>query len=114
MVFAALRFYSVMCLGERIVADIRATLFRHILQMDPLFFETTRTGEILSRLTTDTTLVQSVIGAGLSMALRSSFMLTGSLFMLCITSIRLTAYILVVVRWSCCRYFTFGRKVRHL
>ncbi len=113
-VFAALRFYSVMWLGERIVADIRSALFRHILQMDPLFFETTRTGEVLSRLTTDTTLVQSVVGAGISVTLRSSFMLAGSLVMLCMTSLRLTAYILVIVPLVLLPLLYFGRKVRHL
>jgi ATP-binding cassette subfamily B protein len=71
-VFSAIRYYLVMWLGERIVADIRSTLYQHVLKMEPAFFETTRTGEVLSRLTTDTTLVQSVVGAGISVALRST------------------------------------------
>ena len=96
-VFSAARYYLVMWLGERIVADIRITLYRHVLNMDPLFYETTPTGEVLSRLTTDTTLVQSVVGAGLSVTLRSTLLLIGSLFMLAITSAQLTGLILVIV-----------------
>ena len=86
-VFSALRFYLVMWLGERIVADIRSKLYQHLLTMEPAFFEVTRTGEVLSRLTTDTTLVQSVVGAGISVTLRCSFLLIGSLIMLSVTNI---------------------------
>ncbi|MGH8245614.1 MAG: ABC transporter transmembrane domain-containing protein, partial [Gammaproteobacteria bacterium] len=88
--FAAMRYYLVMWIGERVVADIRSAVYRHVIQMSPTFFEVTRTGEVLSRLTTDTTLVQSVVGAGLSIALRSSFMLLGALIMLFFTSAKLT------------------------
>lgn len=113
-VFSAARYYLVMWLGERIVADIRTTLYRHVLNMDPLFYETTPTGEVLSRLTTDTTLVQSVVGAGLSVTLRSTLLLLGSLFMLAITSAQLTGLILVIVPLVLVPIIFFGRRVRRL
>ena len=113
-VFSAFRYYLVMWLGERIVADIRTRLYRHLLNMDPLFYETTPTGEVLSRLTTDTTLVQSVVGAGLSMTLRSLLLLIGSLFMLAITSAKLTGLILVIVPLVLVPILFFGRRVRRL
>ncbi len=113
-VFSAARYYLVMWLGERIVADIRIKLYQHVLTMDPLFYETTPTGEVLSRLTTDTTLVQSVVGAGLSVTLRSSLLLIGSLFLLTITSIQLTSIILVIVPVVLIPIIFFGRRVRRL
>jgi ATP-binding cassette subfamily B protein len=70
-VFGALRFYLVTWLGERVIADLRAAVYRNVIRMDPLFYETTRVGEILSRLTTDTTLVQAIAGVNLSIILRS-------------------------------------------
>lgn len=112
--FSAARYYLVMWLGERIVADIRSTLYRHILKMEPAFFETTRTGEVLSRLTTDTTLVQSVVGAGISVTLRSSLLLTGSLIMLSITNLQLTGLILIIVPLILLPLIIFGRKIRGL
>ncbi len=78
-VFAALRFYLVTWLGERVVADLRAAVYRRVVRMDPLFYETTRVGEVLSRLTTDTTLVQAIAGVNLSIILRSSLSLIGGL-----------------------------------
>ena len=113
-VFSAARYYLVMWLGERIVADIRIALYRHVLNMDPLFYETTPTGEVLSRLTTDTTLVQSVVGAGLSVTLRSTLLMLGSLFMLAMTSAQLTGLILVIVPLVLVPIIFFGRKVRRL
>lgn len=113
-VFSATRFYLVMWLGERIVADIRSKLYRHILTMEPAFFETTRTGEILSRLTTDTTLVQSVVGAGISVTLRCSFLLAGSLLMLSVTNLQLTGLILIIVPLVILPLIIFGRKIRRL
>ncbi|CAA9889414.1 ABC transporter [Candidatus Methylobacter favarea] len=113
-VFAAIRFYLVMWLGERIVADIRSKVYQHVIRMEPQFFEITRTGEVLSRLTTDTTLVQTVVGAGFSVTLRSSIMLLGSLFMLAITSVQLTALILILVPLVILPLLVFGRKVRRL
>ena len=113
-VFSAIRYYLVMWLGERIVADIRSTLYQHVLKMEPAFFETTRTGEVLSRLTTDTTLVQSVVGAGISVALRSTLLLTGSLIMLSITNLELTGLILIIVPLIIMPLIFFGRKIRRL
>lgn len=113
-VFSAARFYLVMWLGERIVADVRSKLYQHILKMEPAFFEVTRTGEILSRLTTDTTLVQSVVGAGISVTLRSSLLLMGSLVMLSITNLELTGLILVIVPLVVLPLIFFGRKIRRL
>ncbi len=113
-VFSAARFYLVMWLGERIVADIRSKLYQHILSMEPVFFETNRTGDILSRLTTDTTLVQSVVGVGVSVTLRSSVLLIGSLVMLSITNIQLTSLILFIVPLMLIPLIIFGRKVRGL
>ena len=84
--FAAIRFYFVTWLGERVVADIRDAVYRKVVRLDPAFFEITRTGEVLSRLTTDTTLVQSIAGSGISIALRSAINLVGALVMLALTS----------------------------
>jgi len=113
-VFSAARFYLVMWLGERIVADIRSKLYQHVLKMELAFFETTRTGEVLSRLTTDTTLVQSVVGAGISVTLRSSFLLIGSLIMLSVTNLQLTGLILIIVPLVLLPLIIFGRKIRKL
>ena len=113
-VFSTLRYYLVMWLGERVVADIRSAVYRHVLTMSPAFFETTPTGEVLSRLTTDTTLVQSVAGAGVSIALRSTLMLIGGLVMLMLTSPYLTGLILVLVLLVVLPLVVFGRRVRRL
>lgn len=112
--FSALRFYFVMWNGERIVADIRSQVYNHIIKMSPTFFEVTRIGEVLSRLTTDTTLVQSVVGAGISIALRSSFTLIGGLIMLFITSAKLTGMILLLIPFLVCTVWLYGKKVRKL
>ncbi len=113
-VFSASRFYLVMSLGEKVIADLRSKVFAHVLGLDPIFFETTRTGEVLSRLTTDTTLVQSVVGSGASIALRSSVMLVGSLVMLAVSSGSLTGLILILVPAVVFPLLYFGRKVRNL
>ena len=113
-VFSAIRYYLVMWLGERIVADIRSKLYQHILKMEPAFFETTRTGEVLSRLTTDTTLVQSVVGAGISVTLRNTLLLIGSLVMLSVTNLELTGLILIIVPLILLPLLFFGRKIRRL
>jgi ATP-binding cassette subfamily B protein len=111
---SSVRFYLVMWLGERIVADIRSAVYHHIIFMDPTFFETTHTGEVQSRITTDTTLVLSVVGAGISITLRMLFMFVGSLFMLIITSPKLTAYIFVLVPFVVFPLLFYGRKIRQL
>jgi ATP-binding cassette subfamily B protein len=112
--FAALRFYLIMWLGERVVADIREAVYRHVIRMDPAFFEVTQTGEVLSRLTTDTTLVQSIAGVGLSITLRSALTLTGALIMLAVTSPALTGLILVLVPLVIVPIILVGRRVRNL
>jgi ATP-binding cassette, subfamily B, bacterial len=113
-IFSASRYYLVMWLGERIIADIRMALYRHILHMDTFFFETTPPGNVLSRLTADTTLVQAGVGSGLSLSLRSGITLIGSLFMLAVTSIELTSLILIVVPVILGPIIFYGRRVRHL
>ena len=112
--FAALRFYLVTWLGERVVADLRAAVYRRVIRMDPTFFEVTKTGEVLSRLTTDTTLVQSISGVGLSISLRSAVNLLGSLIMLGVTSPRLTGMIVVLVPVIIGPLIYVGRRVRRL
>lgn len=112
--FAALRFYLVMWLGERVVADIRSAVYDHVIRMDPAFYEITKTGEVLSRLTTDTTLIQSIAGVGLSITLRSALTLTGGLIMLTITSPALTGLIVVLVPLVLVPILIIGRRVRRL
>ena len=112
--FAALRYYLVTWLGERVVADIRNAVYRRVIHMDPSFFEITRTGEVLSRLTTDTTLVQSISGVGLSMALRSSINLLGGMAMLVLTSPKLAAYILLGIPVVVIPVIMVGRRIRQL
>jgi ATP-binding cassette subfamily B protein len=113
-VFAALRFYIVTWLGERVVADIRDAVYRRIIRMDPTFFEVTRTGEVLSRLTTDTTLVQSIAGVGLSITLRSTINLAGALSLMLITNPKLTAIMLVMMPIVFVPLITLGRRLRRL
>ncbi|MEP7313660.1 MAG: ABC transporter transmembrane domain-containing protein [Pseudomonadota bacterium] len=112
--FAALRFYLVTWLGERVVADIREAVYRNVMRMDMTFFEVTRTGEVLSRLTTDTTLVQSISGVGLSITLRSALNLLGGLVMMGLTSAKLMGIIVVLIPLIMLPLFTVGRKVRKL
>ena len=112
--FSSLRYYTVMWIGERAVADLRAAVYGRVLKMSPAFFETTRSGEILSRLTTDTTLVQSVVGAGLSIALRSAVSLCGGLIMLFVTSSRLSLLLFGLLPLVVLPVWLYGRKVRRL
>ena len=111
---AAVRFYLVTWVGERVIADLRSAVYRRVVHMDPLFFETTRVGEVLSRLTTDTTLVQSISGVNLSIILRSSLSLVLSLVLLAITSARLTGIILVLIPVVVAPLILIGRRVRGL
>ncbi|MEO8223971.1 MAG: ABC transporter transmembrane domain-containing protein, partial [Gammaproteobacteria bacterium] len=113
-IFAAARMYLVNWLGERVVADIRQAVYRRILRLDPTFFEITKTGEVLSRITTDTTLIQSIAGVGLSIALRNIIQLAGSIVMLAITSPRLTGMILLLVPAVVVPLIVIGRRVRGL
>jgi ATP-binding cassette, subfamily B, bacterial len=113
-VFAALRFYLVTWLGERVVADLRQAVYERVIRMDPAFFEVTRTGEVLSRLTADTTLVQSIAGVNLSITLRSIITVAGSLVMLAVTSLKLTAIIVVLIPLLIVPLVILGRRVRKL
>jgi ATP-binding cassette subfamily B protein len=113
-VFASLRYYLVTWLGERVVADIRNAVYARVIHMDPLFFEITRTGEVLSRLTTDTTLVQSISGVGLSIALRSTLSLVGGLVMLVLTSPQMAAYTMVGIVVVVLPVVVVGRFIRKL
>ncbi|MDK2124760.1 ABC transporter transmembrane domain-containing protein [Parachitinimonas caeni] len=110
----AMRFYMVSWLGERVTSDIRKAVYSHVLRMSPQFFETTQTGEVLSRLTTDTTLVQTVVGTSLSMGLRNLFLLVGGVVMLTITSPYLSGYIVATLLLVVVPILLFGRKVRKL
>ena len=111
---AALRYYLVTWLGERVVADLRAAVYSRVVRMDPLFYETTRVGEVLSRLTTDTTLVQAISGVNLSIILRSGLSLIGGLVMLGLTSAKLMGIILVLIPVVVVPLIVIGRRVRGL
>ena len=110
----AVRFYFVTWIGERIVADIRKALYNHILGLSPAFFEITRTGEVLSRLTTDTTLIQTAVGSSVSIALRNILVMIGALTMLFVTSVKLTALVLVALPVVVVPLILMGRSVRNL
>ncbi|RLA02110.1 MAG: ABC transporter ATP-binding protein [Gammaproteobacteria bacterium] len=109
-----IRFYLVSWLGERVSADIRQAVFEHLLTLHPSYFETNRSGEIMSRLTTDTTLLQSIIGSSFSMALRSSLMLIGALIMMLITSVKMTLMVLISVPMVLIPVLVYGKRVRGL
>jgi ATP-binding cassette subfamily B protein len=113
-VATAARFYMVSWLGERVTADIRSAVYRHVVQQSPEFFETTRTGEVLSRLTTDTTLIQAVVGTSISLALRNTLLFVGGLAMLFVTSAKLTSIILGLLVLVVVPIVLFGRRVRKL
>ncbi len=113
-VASATRFYLVSWIGERVTADVRARVFGHVLTLSPSFFEATRTGEVLSRLTADTTLVQTVVGSSASFALRNLVLATGSLVMMAVTSPKLTALCLIGVPLFVAPIIIFGRRVRKL
>jgi ATP-binding cassette, subfamily B, bacterial len=108
------RFYLVSWIGERVVADIRRAVFDHVLTLSPGFFETTKTGEILSRLTTDTTLLQVVVGSSASIALRNTLLFLGGAGMLLVTSPKLTGLVALVVPLVVAPIVLFGRRVRKL
>ncbi|QNM96264.1 ABC transporter transmembrane domain-containing protein [Chitinimonas koreensis] len=113
-VFTAVRYFLVTWLGERITADLRNALYGHILKQSPAFFETTQTGEVLSRLTTDTTLVQTVIGTSLSMGLRNLIMGAGALAMLVWTNPRMMLLVLAGLALVVVPSVWIGRRVRRL
>ncbi len=113
-VFSALRFYMVSWLGERITADLRNAVYAHVVRQSPEFFETTQTGEVLSRLTTDTTLVQTVVGSSLSMGLRNMVMGVGALAMLVITNPRVMLPVMGMLALIVLPSVYVGRRVRRL
>lgn len=108
----AVRYYYVTRLGERVVADIRRALFDRVMGMSPAFFERIMTGEVLSRITTDTTLILSVVGSSVSVALRNLLTLSGGLVMLVLTSPKLTGLVLVIVPAVVVPIVVMGRKLR--
>ena len=112
--FSALRFYTVSWLGERITADLRNAVYRHVLQQSPEFFETTQTGEVLSRLSSDTTLVQTVVGSSLSMGLRNLVMGVGALAVLVWTNPVVMLQVALVLVLVVLPSVWFGRRVRKL
>lgn len=113
-VFSALRYYSVTWLGERIAADLKSAVYRHVLTQSPQFFETTQTGEVLSRLTADTTLIQSVVGSSLSMGLRNTIMGVGALTMLVYTNPLVMGAVLGIIVLVVLPAILVGRRVRSL
>jgi ATP-binding cassette subfamily B protein len=113
-VFGAIRYSLVTWLGERVVADLRSAVYRNVIRMDATFFEVTRTGEVLSRLTTDTTLVQGIAGVNLSITLRSLVGVIGALVLMATTSIRLTLMIVAVLVGIMLPIMILGRTVRKL
>ena len=110
----AARFFVVSWLGERVTADIRAAVYKHVVNQSPEFFETTQTGEVLSRITTDTTLIQAVVGTSISVALRNVLLFLGGLVMLFVTSVKLSSIILVLLVLVIVPIVFFGRRVRTL
>jgi ATP-binding cassette subfamily B protein len=108
------RFYLMMTTGERVVTDLRRAVFDHILGLEPAFFERTRTGEVISRLTNDATLLQQVIGFGLSMFVRNALMMAGAAVMLFVTSWKLALFVLLGVPATLIPILLLGRRVRRL
>ena len=111
---SATRFFFVSWLGERVTADLRAAVYNHITRLSPAFFEVTRTGEVLSRLTADTTLIKTVVGSSASIALRNAFMFVGSAAMLVYTSLTLSAMAALTLPGVIIPVILFGRMVRRL
>ena len=108
------RFYLISWLGERVSADIRTAVFNHVISLHPAFFETNRSGDIMSRLTSDTTLLQSIIGSSMSIALRSGISSLGALIMLLATNFKLSLIVLAAVPAILVPILYFGRRVRNL
>ncbi len=106
------RFYLMVWLGERVSADIRKSLFNHLVLLSPGFYAQSRTGEIISRFTSDTTLLQTVVGTGVSMALRSSVMFIGALILMGFTSLKLTLFVFVAVPFILAPIRLLGARVR--
>ena len=110
----AARFYFITVLGERVVADLRKALYRHVLTLDPSYFLKTRTGEVLSRMTTDVTIIENLVGSAASIALRNILGLIGATVMLAIVSPKLTLWVMIMAPLLLAPIFLFGRRVRTL
>ncbi len=108
------RFYLVTWIGERVTADIRKAVFNHLITLEPNYFETNRSAELTSRLTTDTTLLQSIIGSSISFALRSFLLMLGGIIMLLLTNIKLTAVVFGALPLVILPIIIFGKRVRKL
>ncbi len=108
------RYYLVSWIGERAIADIRNDIYRHLLSMHIGFFETARTGDLLSRLTTDTTLLQTLIGSSISVAMRNTLMFFGGIVLLLITSTQLTFYVVAMMPVVVLPIIVLGKRVRSL
>jgi ATP-binding cassette, subfamily B, bacterial len=113
-VFSASRFYFVTKLGERVVADLRADVYDRLISLSPSYFARVRTGEALSRLTVDATLIESLVGSSASIAIRNLVMLAGGLSMMVVTSLKLTFMVLLIIPLVLVPLFTIGRRVRKL
>ena len=111
---SASRFYLVMTIGERIVADLRRDVFAHLISLSPAFFNSSRSGELMSRLTADTTQIKSAVGASVSIALRNVMMFIGATAMMVITSPRLSGLVLLAIPVIVLPLVAFGRWVRRL
>src|SRR5215471_1416025 len=108
------RFYNISWIGERVTADLRRQVFNHLLTLSPGFFEITRTGEVISRLTNDTTMLETVIGSSLSFALRNMVLGVGALVLLILTSLKLTLLVIAGLPVVVIPIILFGRRVRRL
>jgi ATP-binding cassette subfamily B protein len=111
---SSLRFYFVMWLGERVVADVRDALFSHLLRLSPGFFETQRTGEVVSRLTADTTQIKAAFSSTASIALRNAVMLIGAIIMMVLTSPKLAGLSVLAIPFVVLPLVVYGRRVRSL
>jgi ATP-binding cassette subfamily B protein len=111
---SASRFYLVMTIGERIVADLRRDVFAHLMSLSPAFFDSSRSGELVSRLTADTTQIKSAVGASVSIALRNIMLFFGATAMMVITSPRLSGFVLLAIPLVVLPLMAFGRWVRRL
>jgi ATP-binding cassette subfamily B protein len=111
---SASRFYLVMTIGERIVADLRRDVFAHLISLSPAFFDSARSGELISRLTADTTQIKSAVGASVSIALRNFLMFVGAIAMMVVTSPRLSGFVLLAIPLMVIPLVAFGRWVRRL
>ena len=113
-VVTASRFYMMSWLGERVVADIRQRVFKNVLRQSPVYFETLQTGEVLSRLTSDTTVIQTLVGSSISIALRSALMLVGGMTMMLVTSVWLASVMIVLLLLIVLPLWAMGRRVRKM